>query len=160
FRPGLERDGIDFVREVRHREPSTLFMVERVLMVHPYWDMALLRVTGLTPQQEKLMLDPIPAADLVTREVVVIGYPAFDPRSDETVQERIFGGVYQVKRFQPGMARAPRRVTSFGNSVEALVHDSSTLGGNSGSAVLDAKTGHVLGLHFGGVYLDANYAVP
>src|SRR5262249_25476768 len=75
-------------------------------------------------------------------------------------QNRIFGGVYQVKRLQPGLTRGARTVSSFGNSVNALAHDSSTLGGNSGSAVLDAATGHVLGLHFGGAYLEANYAVP
>jgi len=45
-----------------------------------------------------------------------------------------------------------------------MTHDSSTLGGNSGSAIIDVRTGEVIGLHFGlhfaGLYLQANYAVP
>ena len=59
-----------------------------------------------------------------------------------------------------------RDVRSFGNVVNAITHDSSTLGGNSGSAVLDFSDpdpqapARVVGLHFAGVYLDANYAVP
>jgi endonuclease G len=44
--------------------------------------------------------------------------------------------------------------------VSATTHDSSTLGGNSGSAVIDATTGHVIALHFAGLYLDANFGVP
>ena len=41
-----------------------------------------------------------------------------------------------------------------------MTHDSSTLGGNSGSALIDVATGRVVGLHFAGRYLEANYAVP
>lgn len=41
-----------------------------------------------------------------------------------------------------------------------MTHDSSTLGGNSGSAIIDVRTGEVIGLHFAGLYLRANYAVP
>jgi V8-like Glu-specific endopeptidase len=44
-------------------------------------------------------------------------------------------------------------VRSFEGVVKAMVHDSSTLGGNSGSAVIDTETGEVLALHFGGEYL-------
>jgi endonuclease G len=40
------------------------------------------------------------------------------------------------------------------------MHRASTLGGNSGSAVIDARTGAVVALHFGGTYLDANFTVP
>lgn len=160
FRAGLEKAGVDFVREVRHPEPSTLFEVGRIVMVHPYWDMALLEVTGVDATRRPLELDPVHPDDMLDRDVVVIGYPARDPRNDLALQNRIFGGVYEVKRFQPGCARGVRQTRSFGKTVAALSHDSSTLGGNSGSAVLDARTGRVLGLHFGGVYLDSNFAVP
>ena len=49
--------------------------------------------------------------------------------------------------------------SSFDRQVQAITHDCSTLGGNSGSAVIDLATGHVIGLHFAGAYLKANYAV-
>ncbi|MCT7341310.1 hypothetical protein N5K55_13525 [Pseudomonas aeruginosa] len=40
-----------------------------------------------------------------------------------------------------------------------LTHDCSTLGGNSGSAVLSIDGGEVVGLHFGGQFRKTNYAV-
>jgi endonuclease G len=39
------------------------------------------------------------------------------------------------------------------------MHDATTLGGNSGSVVLDFASGRALGLHFAGTYLVGNYAV-
>jgi DNA/RNA endonuclease G (NUC1) len=42
----------------------------------------------------------------------------------------------------------------------ALTHDSSTLGGNSGSVVVHIDSGEVVALHFAGSYLVANYGVP
>jgi V8-like Glu-specific endopeptidase len=38
-------------------------------------------------------------------------------------------------------------------------HDASTLGGNSGSCVIDLDGGKVLGLHFSGRYRRSNKAV-
>lgn len=147
--------GIDFNREVDGTKPSML-AVKRVVMIHPYWDMALLTVDGLS--NDPLTLSSETAAQ--GRDIAVIGYPAFDPRNDAAVQNKVFRNVYGVKRLQPGKTGKKRETESFDHIVRALTHDSSTLGGNSGSAVIDVKTGHVVGLHFGGVYLDANYGVP
>ena len=44
--------------------------------------------------------------------------------------------------------------------MNAMTHDASTLGGNSGSAVIDVESGEVIALHFVGADLRANYAVP
>jgi endonuclease G, mitochondrial len=157
FIPG-QSAAVDFLRE-RDRPDSLLFQIRSVSMVHPYWDMALLEVDGLT-QVTPLSLSTAPPGDLREREVVVVGYPALDPRNAVDVQNRIFAGVFNVKRLQPGKLRDVESIRSFGHSVAAVTHDSSTLGGNSGSAVVDVKTGEVVGLHFAGVYLEANYAVP
>jgi hypothetical protein len=160
FRSGYEA-GIDFIRE-RDSTAAHFLAVKEVTMIHPYWDMALLRVEGLTssklPSPLTLSLkDPV---ELYDRDVAVIGYPAFDPRNDAAIQNTVFNGVYYIKRLQPGKIRERRSVESFRKMVSAVTHDSSTLGGNSGSAVVDAETGEILGLHFAGVYLDANFAVP
>jgi hypothetical protein len=56
--------------------------------------------------------------------------------------------------------RPREQVLSFDIPVQAFTHEASTLGGASGSAVVDLDTGHVIALHFGGAYLRANYAVP
>lgn len=84
--------------------------------------------------------------------VAVIGYPAFDTRNGLADMNRIFKRTYNVKRFQPGKKM-------YDGSDEVFHHDCSTLGGNSGSPVIDITTGKAVGLHFAGRYLDANAAV-
>jgi endonuclease G, mitochondrial len=156
FQAGQSAD-IDFVQEVGGRSGRVL-SIQRVLMIHPFWDMALLEVSGLDNEPLRFLTeDP---ADLVARDVAVIGYPAFDPRTDANLQLRIFRRTFNAKRLQPGRLRAREKVRSFDNQVLALLHDASTLGGNSGSAVIDVQTGRVVALHFGGRYLEANYSVP
>jgi endonuclease G len=151
----------------RHRddaanERSRYFKIRRVAMVHPYWDMALLHVTGLdgiTP----LILDATPPEEgLIGRDIFVVGYPAFNRFQDPNLQQQEFGGHYGMKRMQPGKLRARVRIPdeTTGHTVEALPHDATTLTGNSGSAVINLKTGTVCGLHFSGEELKANYAVP
>ncbi|MRX51188.1 serine protease [Paracoccus sp. S-4012] len=158
FRPGLSA-GVDFLRE-HERDGSIGVKVREVAMIHPHWDMALLRVEGLGNGQPPLELALEEPEALEGEEIAVIGYPAFDPRNDAGVQGMVFGGIYNVKRLQPGVVGPRRRTASFGRSVDAATHDSSTLGGNSGSAVISARTGRVVALHFGGRYLDANFGVP
>jgi endonuclease G len=149
--------GLDF-----HTEPggSDFLEVRQVVLIHPFWDMALLRVGGLAGGDAPLDLDLTAIDDLTGRDVVVIGYPAFDPRNDAGVQNEVFRGRYGIKRLQPGKLAGRVPVASFGKSVPATTHDSSTLGGNSGSVVLDAASGKVIALHFGGIYKVRNYAVP
>jgi len=88
----------------------------------------------------------------VTSQAGVIGYPAYDSRiPDVDLMNRLFGSVYDCKRFAPGAV----------TRVEAgrLLHNATTLGGNSGSAVIDLETGEAMGLHFSGSFLSTNYAV-
>ena len=58
--------------------------------------------------------------------------------------------------------QAPAAGRDLGATVEAfeIFHDCSTLGGNSGSPVIDLETHRVIGLHFGGRYMEKNHAVP
>lgn len=153
--------GIDFMREVDSRpgDESAYLAVQGVEMIHPYWDMALLRVSNL-PSSAMLNLSTVPPERTIGSKIVAIGYPARDYRSDFAIQDRIFGGKYLVKRLQPGVIRERASIRSFENTVNATTHDASTLGGNSGSAVIDIETGKVVALHFAGEYLKANYAVP
>jgi len=158
FATGLG-SGIDFKRE-RDRAEKQFLQVRRVLMIHPYWDMALLQVEGLSEDHPPLALSLDMPESLAGRDVAVIGYPAFDPRNPADVQNKVFGGVYYVKRLQPGKLGGRRQVDSFNHAVSAMTHDASTLGGNSGSAVFDPSSGSIVALHFAGAYLDANFTVP
>lgn len=141
-------------------------------LMHPYWDVALLRVRGAPlADLEPLVLASrrIAAGDLVGRAVAVVGYPVeqFLPTQElRDLRARLFGNLYGVKRLMPGRlmdrhetlaadpAGGPER------TVPAVGHDASTLAGNSGSAVIDVETGETLGVHFKGYALDANFAVP
>jgi len=152
---------VDFMKEVSSRpEDSYLLDVERVVMIHPYWDMAILAVKGLPGNVAPLQLAIDPPSQLRKQEVAAIGYPAFDPRNDATVQKQVFSNVFEVKRLQPGLLLERGARWSFGKFVQAVTHDCSTLGGNSGSAVVLLGNGSVAGLHFSGDYLKSNYAVP
>ena len=152
---------IDFKRQVDAPDDdrTAYLSVRAVEMIHPYWDMALLRVDDL-PTDRMLRLSVKSPEELLDHNVVVIGYPARDERNDVALQDRIFNRTYNVKRLQPGVIRARAKIQSFENTVNALTHDASTLGGNSGSAVIEIDTGEVVALHFAGEYLKANYAVP
>ena len=158
FIPGRQ-PGIDFKQEVIPEDKPVVLDFDSVMMIHPFWDCALIKVGGLDPARKAIALEGR-EPDGLDREVVVIGYPGQDTRNDVALQNRIFRGQFQIKRLQPGRLKTRATVNSFGNMVEALTHDCSTLGGNSGSLVLDIKTGRAVGLHFAGIYLEANYAVP
>ncbi|MFD3540582.1 trypsin-like serine peptidase [Streptomyces sp. NPDC058662] len=135
------------------------FEVTGVIGIHPDVDMALLRVSpaaaggGTLPAPLAVAADAPP--DLAGRPVYVVGYPAADGRRNEPeAMSRIFMDVYNVKRLQPGTA------TALGPDGFTMGHDCSTLGGNSGSPVLDLADHRVLGLHFGGRFRSGNFAVP
>jgi endonuclease G len=158
FKPGL-RAGIDFLHELDGSVGATL-MVKKVILIHPYWDMALLAVEGLPSSAEPLPLSlrDAPANPMI--EVAAIGYPAFDYRNDASEQNDLFRNVFGVKRLLPGTLGGRQDTESFGKMVPAFRHNCSTLGGNSGSALVDFESGDVIALHFGGRYHVINYGVP
>jgi hypothetical protein len=139
---------MDFNEELSAQTPLEIKVTE-VIGIHPDFDLALLACAPCD-------FAPLRISAAGTRagaKVYVVGYPAADGRrNDPDEMQRIFAGIYNVKRLQPGEVR----------SVDGtrLVHDCSTLGGNSGSCVVDLETAEVVGLHFGGRYLQGNNAVP
>jgi endonuclease G len=150
--------GVNFLHE-RDNPGSIEFDLVEIAMIHPWWDMALLRVAGLTELKPIALSHRVPE-ELNGQDIAVIGYPAKDPRNDVATQMQIFGGTFDIKRLQPGKLWERRTVVSFRNRVNAVTHDCSTLGGNSGSVVLLADSGAAAALHFAGRFRDANFAVP
>jgi endonuclease G len=145
--------GVDFLQEIDN--PNTLiFKLVRPLYIEPSPgpDLAFFQIE-MTAGDKKLA-KPIKLAKrpAVTQNVAAIGYPAYDSRIPETeLMERIYGKVYNKKRLAPGGV----------TKVEAarILHNCTTLGGNSGSVVIDLDSGEAVGLHNSGSFLTTNYAV-
>ena len=88
------------------------------------------------------------------RKVYAAGFPARDDRGRELASMyRLFEGIFDVKRLQPGQVMEVLPESS------TLLHDCSTLGGSSGSCVVDLHTNRVVALHYGGFHRHANLAV-
>ena len=153
---------IDFAEAPSAEEAEGYELIEPI-MIHPYWDMALFRAD--LPDLPILKLSTVTYESLLRRnqDVVVVGYPAHDSRNGLQAQQDIFGNEYEVKRIAPGrVILREERISSrwLRSPVAALAHDASTLGGNSGSAVLNVDDGTVAALHFAGRYMLENYGVP
>jgi V8-like Glu-specific endopeptidase len=148
---------IDFREELGGEDPMEFKVIE-IVGIHEDHDMAILRVeptAGTTSLPDPLPVSKAAPSSLGGHQVYVIGYPAWDGRrNDPEPMLRIFSNIFNVKRLQPGEISG-EAVASF-----EFFHDCSTLGGNSGSPVLDLETHKVVGLHFGGKYLEKNHAVP
>jgi V8-like Glu-specific endopeptidase len=155
FLPGVT-SRIDF-REEYQREAAEELAIKSVIGIHPRYDLALLRAEASDKLPKPLAVSAQPPAATKDYDVVVIGYPAYDSRNDAREMVRIFDNIFNVKRLQPGALTG-----TFKDAAGATIigHDCSTLGGNSGSAVYDFRNRCVVGLHFGGRYLEGNSAVP
>src|SRR6185295_8677450 len=145
---------VDFLEEYQRRD-SLEFELASMLWIAPSSgpDVAYLRVKRTST--DRALARPIALATVVNPDefVATIGYPARDSRvPDQDLVRSIFGDVYEKKRLAPGQVMAVQS--------DEMEHDCSTLGGNSGSPVVRLSTGEVVGLHFSGVFMTANYAVP
>lgn len=154
FRPGLFGDPLetrlDFIRQHNTDGLRRRVDILEVLYIAPDNgpDIALLRVENADGHLE-LFTDKITQQ----RPVAAIGYPAEDSRASAALMADVFDSIYDVKRFCPGL------LTDLMPAFGALMADYSTLGGSSGSAVVDLQTAKVIGLHFAGIEEETNYAV-
>ena len=143
---------IDFREEYGSDEAEELFVDRIEYLADPGQpDIALLRIGTPSTLPAPLVLAGRDAAS--GTHIGVIGYPAIDSQRNPIANIRdIFKDIYDVKRFAPGLVSS----TSDAN---VLMHDASTMGGNSGSPVVSLETGEVVGLHFSGKFGESNYAV-
>jgi S1-C subfamily serine protease len=175
---------VHFGHEVGNPLPDRRFPVRRVVAVgregaETYLDPATqLNFDGLDlavlqlepvagrPFPEPLRLaradDPLTRGGLASRgrTVYLVGYPGQEHGTTPDLFATIFAGVKSFKRLAPGAVMdAPGEVAKDPRGW-ILTHDASTLGGNSGSAVVDltADARTVLGLHFAGRHARNNWA--
>ncbi|MFD0894285.1 DNA/RNA non-specific endonuclease [Luteolibacter ambystomatis] len=145
----------DFLREYQ-RNAVAQAAVREIIYIEE--DSDLLPDMALVRMDKNAIKLPAPVELAATlpvfdQQIAIIGYPAEDSRNDSFVMNDIFGGVYNVKRLSPG------RIMGVRPDGKLLQHDGTTLGGNSGSPVIDLATGKAVGLHFSGSFHLENYAV-
>ena len=156
FRMGTDQHisaSIDFLQEIGNAKTLTFKLVRPLhIEAEPGPDVSLFEVevdSGDLKLAKPIVLAGRPA---VTENVAVIGYPAYDSRiPDPELMEKIYGKTYNKKRLAPG------GVTRVEQS--RILHTCTTLGGNSGSVVVDLDSGEAFGLHFSGTFMTTNYAV-
>ena len=107
-----------------------------------------------------LELESDPALLVGKRSIYVMGFPAKRAGDFQHVITDLFKDKLGFKRWAPGLIlRAPGQPQ--GDSKHwVAAHDASTLGGNSGSCVVDFGNdgARVVGLHFGGRFRVDNFA--
>jgi hypothetical protein len=131
------------------RRPMEAIAIVRVLAFHPAEDLAFLELAGNGPLVSGLRLarDPWPGWG---GQVLVVGYPIYCAGTPLCL-DALFENVYGVKRASPGEL--------LGQEAGRLYHDCTTLPGNSGSPLLDLRTGLVIGIHASGQFAVRNTAV-
>jgi len=138
--------------------PEQVFRVAEVLYIEPESgpnDIAFFRVERPIVSEELPYIEIAEADAAADLSVCVVGYPARASREsipDQAQMERLYRNRFNVKRVAPGY--------TMGVEQGSCRHDCTTLGGSSGSVLLDLASGRAVGLHFAGLYRQANYAVP
>jgi endonuclease G len=143
----------------RDNDASQVYPIAAVTMIHPYLDIAVMRLASPVPIAPLELWAEDPGA-LEDREIAVIAYPQFDLRYGVELQKSVLAAAPGVKRVMPGKVMQPRLQSTLGRQMLALTHDAITLGGRAGGPVVDLATGRVVGVSFASIYLVANFAVP
>jgi hypothetical protein len=142
---------------------STTFEVEEVLGWLDNFDLALLRVAPRSLDGTRTLPPSVPLAPDGSRvreglRAFLVGYPGRDEGSPEPgLMDGLFQRIYYVKHLQPGKVMYVFQAGEEGRG--NLMHDCSTLIGNSGSCLADLETGDVIGLHYSGFHGRFNLAV-
>jgi hypothetical protein len=159
FRIGRDRSSPMRVR-IDYREEHESAAIEEMTVERIIWmpptnrpDIAFLGLAAGSASPARRAIPLARTRPQAKTMIAVIGYPARDfDFWDKELLSRLFGDVYDKKRFAPGNV--------IDVSDADIDHDCTTLGGNSGSVVLDLGTGEAVGLHYAGIPLVENRAVP
>jgi glutamyl endopeptidase len=139
--------------------------ITKIRTFHPLLDMALLEVTGVANCKNLVLrMHASPPAALEQHDVYVAGYPGVTPPHGVSAQvaRLLFRDATSsgLKRVSPGQLVSLVEDLPIAAGKPSESHDSSTLGGSSGSPVIDFDNHRVVALHYAGRYGAANYSVP
>ncbi len=129
-----------------------------VVLIHPFLDVALLRVSPSDAPPLTLSLESVDGQ--VGRTAIVIGHIAYDPDRDISLLTKLWGNALGRKHVSPGLVGKPQIYAGRGQQMLALTHDCTTLSGSVGGPVIDIATCNVIGLHVAGQRFGPGFAIP
>jgi len=157
--------GIEFIAEKDHDASDFIAFDGSEPYLVPGLDIAVYTLSKPAAHRGPIVIDRIDTDDLNGRDIAVIGYPDTHNPDNPDLKDLVEDdAVFAVKRISQGHIFRHSTDTDcpFGVSVpvsesdsrafdmHAVCHNASTLGGNSGSPILDIQTGQLLGVHFAG----------
>ncbi len=158
-----EPTGIEFYGEKESDKTDFVPFSDKPPICLEGWDAAIFTLDRAPENRRPVTITPRPAEQLNDLDIVVVGYPQAHRMTEDiaevTEKEPIFG----VKRYSEGkifrhsvdienpygVEAAVESVINPSETMRAVCHNASTLGGSSGSAVICKKTGELVALHFG-----------
>lgn len=162
---GEDCGGIEFIAE-KDKDASDFYEFDgKPPLLVPGLDIAIYTLAKPVQNREPIARIPLETDSFEGREIVVVGYPdTFNPNDPDILAALEENPVFAVKRVSQGQIFRHSTDTDNPYGVEAMVtesersefpmpaisHNASTMTGNSGSPILDAKTGELLGVHFAG----------
>lgn len=171
--------GIEFFAERGSDETAFAIFDGAEPLVVDDLDIAVFKLATPVTDRKPIAPAPIANAALDQRDIVVIGYPCPQEVTDEIKALVEDDPVFAVKRISEGkvfkhstdtdteygVEAAVSQVISPKGTLNAICHNASTMGGSSGSPILDKVTGELLGIHFGYDVAHnwgepANFAIP
>jgi len=158
-----EPTGIEFYGEKKSDKTDFVTFDDVAPICIDGWDAAIFTLTRAPDNRAPVSITPRPAEELNDLDIVVVGYPQAHRMNDDIAQVTEKDPVFGVKRYSEGkiFRHSADTDTPYGveatvesiinpsESMRAICHNASTLGGSSGSAVICKKTGELIALHFG-----------
>lgn len=160
---GDEPTGIEFHGEKESDKTDFITFVDIAPVFIDGWDAAIFTLSKTPDNRKPVTITPRPAESLNDLDIVVVGYPQAHRLTEDIAEVTEKDPVFGVKRYSEGeifrhsvdienpygVEAAVEGIINPSETMRAICHNASTLGGSSGSAVIDKKTGDLIALHFG-----------
>jgi S1-C subfamily serine protease len=161
FTSGVGRSKVKMLpgRQARVTLDDGVHTVRGVELIHPVLDFGVLQIdppSDLRP----LIVDGTDPEHYVDQDIAVIGFPHHDERFNRELQDLTFGEKSGEKHVSFGRVRDVHMYEMLGRQALAIVHDASTVAGQSGAPLIDLASGFVIGVQYASKNLEGNYCVP
>ena len=158
-----EPTGIEFYGEKETDKTDFVSFADIEPVCIEGWDAAIFTLSRSPDNRKPVTITPRPAEQLNDLDIVVVGYPQAHRLTEDIAEVTEKNPIFGVKRYSEGkifrhsadienpygVEAAVESIINPSETMRAICHNASTLGGSSGSAVICKKTGELIALHFG-----------